>query len=152
LAFQLGVYQRTGDFESDAIADRESLSTAQSRITGRSWSGYEQDFAGAVQHHKRSTHVREPFQRTQACESILRDADQTLQTMAYAGEPYIAALHTHTVLDFEMAGLHTHAYTETVYREHTAFADGRFARSWAVRPAEKESPFEGLYRTLARPS
>jgi hypothetical protein len=47
--------------------------------------------------------------------------------VAHTGEPDLAPLCTNTILDFEMAGLHTHTYTETVDSEHAAFADGRFA-------------------------
>jgi hypothetical protein len=47
--------------------------------------------------------------------------------MAYAGEPDLATLHADAIFDFEMAGLHPHAYTEAANCEHAAFADRRFA-------------------------
>ena len=60
-------------------------------------------------------------------------AEASVQPVAHAGESDLAALHTHAILDFEMAGLHAYAHTKTVYREHAAFADGRLAGIWGLR-------------------
>jgi hypothetical protein len=53
--------------------------------------------------------------------------------MADASEPDLAALRADAILDFEMAGLHTDAYTEPVYCEHATSVDGRFAGYVLVR-------------------
>jgi hypothetical protein len=107
---------------------REALGAAQPDITRCCWPGHEQDSAGPVQHHERSANVRKPPQCSERDETVLGDADQTFQPVAYSGESDLAALHAHAVLDFEVAGLHPHAHAEAVDREYAAFTDGEFAR------------------------
>jgi hypothetical protein len=68
--------------------------------------------------------VGKPLQCVQCEETILSDADQTAQAMAYASEPDRSALIGHTILDFKMASPHTHTDAEAVDRKHAAFADG----------------------------
>jgi len=56
--------------------------------------------------------------------------------VANAWEPDRSALVGYTILDLEVAGLHSHAHTETMDREHAAFADGRFAGIRNFRPPD----------------
>jgi hypothetical protein len=44
--------------------------------------------------------------------------------MAHARQSDFATIRSDAVLDFKMAGLHPNVHTESMDREHTAFAHG----------------------------
>jgi hypothetical protein len=53
--------------------------------------------------------------------------------MSDAGKPELSTLWANPIFNFEMAGLHTHAYSKTINRENTGFADLRFAGTVELR-------------------
>ena len=98
-----------GDINRDSIAEGQGLRSPESRLARRRWSGHHANFAKTIQHHEGCSDIAQPPKRRQSYKSIVRYADETLESVLYARQTKLGALGSDAILDLEMTSLHRDA-------------------------------------------
>ena len=81
----------------------------------------------SFEHSEACVLICEPFQSRERDESVGTDNDEPLQPMSHTSKSDPPSLWTNTILDFEMATLHSHFDSETGERQNATLANWGFA-------------------------